>query len=98
MIIFQPFQQFYFSQITNLVGQARSTLCMPGKRTLLELCNSAITRCFNPPLPPDLVFSYYISANRLVCAAYQVTPKTNGSLFEVFLYTEKLSFCVIELM
>ncbi|VIO91361.1 Uncharacterized protein BM_BM4645 [Brugia malayi] len=67
------------AKITNLIGQARLTLCMPGKRTLLELCNTAITRCFNPPLPPDLVFSYYISANRLVCAAYQVTPKTNGA-------------------
>uniref|UniRef100_A0A0R3RHX6 Protein rogdi n=1 Tax=Elaeophora elaphi TaxID=1147741 RepID=A0A0R3RHX6_9BILA len=67
------------AKITSLIGHARSTLYMPEKRTLLELCNSPITRCFSPPLPPDLVFSYYISANRLVCAAYQVTPKTTGS-------------------
>ncbi|VDN07333.1 unnamed protein product [Thelazia callipaeda] len=66
------------SQVTNLIVQARSTLCMPKKRTLLELCNSPITRCFNPPLPPDLVFSHYISSNRIVCAAYQVTSKANG--------------------
>ncbi|VDP20282.1 unnamed protein product, partial [Onchocerca flexuosa] len=65
------------TKVTNLIGQARSTLCIPEKRTLLELCNSVITRCFNPPLPSDLVFSYYISADRFVCAAYQVASKTN---------------------
>ncbi|CAG9540123.1 unnamed protein product [Cercopithifilaria johnstoni] len=67
------------AKVTNLIRQARSTLCIPEKHTLLELCNSTITRCFNPPLPPDLVLSYYIIANRLVCAAYQVTSKTSGS-------------------
>ncbi|VDN25993.1 unnamed protein product [Gongylonema pulchrum] len=65
-------------RITNLIGEARTTLCVPRKRTLLELCNLPVTRCFSPSLPPDLVFSYYISTNRLVCAAYQVTPKPNG--------------------
>lgn len=69
-----------------MIGQARSILCMPEKRTLLELCNSTVTRCFNPPLPPDLVFSYYINASRLVCAAYQVTPKTSGALFRILTY------------
>ncbi|VDK87345.1 unnamed protein product [Litomosoides sigmodontis] len=67
------------AKIKSLVGQARSTLCIPEKHTLLELCNSTITRCFNPPLPPDLVFSYYIIENRLVCAAYQATSKTGGT-------------------
>lgn len=64
---------------------------MPEKRTLSELCNSTITRCFNPPLPPDLVFSYYIVENRLVCAAYQVTSKAGGTLFEMFLYMYNLN-------
>ncbi|KAM3723335.1 Protein rogdi [Dirofilaria immitis] len=67
------------AKVTNLMGHARSTLCLPEKRTLLDLCNLAITRCFNPPLPSDLVFSYYISADRLVCAAYQIASKTNGA-------------------
>uniref|UniRef100_A0A915Q4K1 AAA+ ATPase domain-containing protein n=1 Tax=Setaria digitata TaxID=48799 RepID=A0A915Q4K1_9BILA len=67
------------AKVINLIRQARSTLCMPEKHTLLELCNSAVTRSFNPPLPSDLVFSYYISGNRLVCAAYQVTPRANGA-------------------
>ncbi|VDN44731.1 unnamed protein product [Gongylonema pulchrum] len=76
--------------ITNLIGEARTTLCVPRKRTLLELCNLPVTRCFSPSLPPDLVFSYYISTNRLVCAAYQVTPKPNGWFF--FLHFLKMFF------
>uniref|UniRef100_A0A915BXP6 Uncharacterized protein n=2 Tax=Parascaris univalens TaxID=6257 RepID=A0A915BXP6_PARUN len=67
------------STVINLVGQARSSLCLPHKRTLVELCNFPPTRCFNPPLPPDLVFSYYIASTRIVCAAYLITSKPNGA-------------------
>ncbi|MFH4980789.1 hypothetical protein AB6A40_007498 [Gnathostoma spinigerum] len=65
--------------ICSLIGKARSTLCIPRKRSLLELCNFQPTRCFNPSLPSDLVFSYYISSSRLICAAYHMTGKANGN-------------------
>lgn len=63
--------------VSDLIMQARSTICLPRKRTLLELCNFPPTKCFKPPLPPDVVFSYYVASTRLICAAYQVTSKQN---------------------
>uniref|UniRef100_A0A0M3JAY6 Protein rogdi homolog (inferred by orthology to a C. elegans protein) n=1 Tax=Anisakis simplex TaxID=6269 RepID=A0A0M3JAY6_ANISI len=72
-------------KVTNLIGQARSSLCIPHKRTLLELCNFPSTRCFNPPLPNDLVFSYYIASTRIVCAAYLMTSKPNGSFIPIYI-------------
>ncbi|VDN55178.1 unnamed protein product [Dracunculus medinensis] len=64
--------------INKLINLARSTLYLPRKRTLLELCNFPPNRCFIPPLPPDLVFSYYIGSTRLICAAYYTSFKANG--------------------
>lgn len=63
------------SMVGDLVIQARSALCLPRKRTLLELCSFPPTRCFKPPLPSDLVFSYYVASTRIVCAAYHITAK-----------------------
>lgn len=66
--------------IKDLVGEARTCLTMPRKKSLLELCQFQPTKSFNPPLPHDILLSYYISATKLVCAAYQViTAKQNGT-------------------
>uniref|UniRef100_A0AC34RJ18 Protein rogdi n=1 Tax=Panagrolaimus sp. JU765 TaxID=591449 RepID=A0AC34RJ18_9BILA len=66
--------------VKDLVGDARTCLTMPRKKSLLELCQFQPTKSFNPPLPHDILLSYYISASKLVCAAYQVvTMKQNGA-------------------
>ncbi|TKR78049.1 hypothetical protein L596_018918 [Steinernema carpocapsae] len=66
------------TQIANAIGSARSTLCVPRKRSLLEICHYPPTKCFNPPLPSDILFSYYISSSKLVCAAYNIAQRPNG--------------------
>lgn len=33
-------------------------------------------KCFNPPLPPDLLLSFYISSAKLICAAYHMQQTT----------------------
>uniref|UniRef100_A0A1I8A0S8 Mab-21 domain-containing protein n=1 Tax=Steinernema glaseri TaxID=37863 RepID=A0A1I8A0S8_9BILA len=66
------------TQIAEAIGSARNTLCVPRKRTLLEICHFQPTKCFNPPLPSDILFSYYLSSARLVCAAYNVAQRSNG--------------------
>uniref|UniRef100_A0AC34GVQ3 Protein rogdi n=1 Tax=Panagrolaimus sp. ES5 TaxID=591445 RepID=A0AC34GVQ3_9BILA len=66
--------------VKSLVSDARTCLTMPRKKSLLELCQFQPTKSFNPPLPHDILLSYYISSTKLVCAAYQVvTNKTNGA-------------------
>lgn len=58
------------------ISLARSTIMLPRKRSLLELCYFPPTRKFVPPLPQDQLISFYISCCRLVCASYQMVPKT----------------------
>uniref|UniRef100_A0A7E4W1E3 Protein rogdi homolog n=1 Tax=Panagrellus redivivus TaxID=6233 RepID=A0A7E4W1E3_PANRE len=66
--------------VKDLISEARTCLTMPRKKSLLELCQFQPTKCFNPPLAPDILLSYYISSTKIVCAAYQVvTLKQNGS-------------------
>uniref|UniRef100_A0AC35GJY1 Protein rogdi n=1 Tax=Panagrolaimus sp. PS1159 TaxID=55785 RepID=A0AC35GJY1_9BILA len=66
--------------VKSLVSDARTCLTMPRKKSLLELCQFQPTKSFNPPLPHDILLSYYISSTKLVCAAYQVvTMKQNGT-------------------
>ncbi|PAV85881.1 hypothetical protein WR25_09132 [Diploscapter pachys] len=61
--------------VKELIASARNAILLPRKRTLLELCNFPPTRRFVPPLPQDLLLSFYISSCRLVCASYQIPPK-----------------------
>ncbi|EFP10650.1 hypothetical protein CRE_01189 [Caenorhabditis remanei] len=60
----------------NEIATARNTIMLPRKRSLLELCYFPPTRKFVPPLPQDQLISFYISCCRLVCASYQMVPKT----------------------
>uniref|UniRef100_A0A1I7THI9 Protein rogdi n=1 Tax=Caenorhabditis tropicalis TaxID=1561998 RepID=A0A1I7THI9_9PELO len=60
----------------NEISLARNSIMLPRKRSLLELCYFPPTRKFNPPLPQDQLISFYISCCRLVCASYQMVPKT----------------------
>jgi hypothetical protein len=34
-----------------------------------------------PTPPSDLLFSFYVSSDRLICTAYQITPKQGNSHF-----------------
>ncbi|EGT56712.1 hypothetical protein CAEBREN_20956 [Caenorhabditis brenneri] len=60
----------------NEIALARNSIMLPRKRSLLELCYFPPTRKFVPPLPQDQLISFYISCCRLVCASYQMVPKT----------------------
>uniref|UniRef100_A0A8R1HRE2 Protein rogdi homolog n=1 Tax=Caenorhabditis japonica TaxID=281687 RepID=A0A8R1HRE2_CAEJA len=62
--------------VMNELSIARNTIMLPKKRSLLELCYFPPTRKFVPPLPQDQLVSFYISSCRLVCASYQMVPKT----------------------
>uniref|UniRef100_A0A0N5A9U0 DHC_N1 domain-containing protein n=1 Tax=Syphacia muris TaxID=451379 RepID=A0A0N5A9U0_9BILA len=77
--------------VSDCILRACSTICLPRKRTLLELCNFPPTKCFKPPLPPDLVFSYYVASTKVICAAYQVTSKQND-------VTKTLASCELPLL
>ncbi|CAI5445014.1 unnamed protein product [Caenorhabditis angaria] len=63
-------------QIKNELCLARASIQLPRKRSLLELCYFPPTRKFVPQLPQDQLLSFYISSCRLVCASYQMVPKT----------------------
>jgi hypothetical protein len=41
----------------------------------MELCNFYPIKSFIPPLPHDILLSFYLSTAKLVCAAYQVAQK-----------------------
>jgi hypothetical protein len=66
------------------IQSARTALCMPKKRSLLELQLFRPNRCFNPPLPPDLLLSYYVSSSKLVCAAYHLQPVQSAAGRQAF--------------
>ncbi|KAI1725329.1 rogdi leucine zipper containing protein domain-containing protein [Ditylenchus destructor] len=66
------------NSVKENVKQARSSLTLPKRKSLVELCQFQPIKSFNPPLPHDILLSYYIASAKLVCAAYQVVPKSNG--------------------
>lgn len=63
------FQQ-HIRAVADLLQNARMSLMLPRKRSLAELQQFRPNKCFNPPLPPDLALSIYVSSSKLVCAAY----------------------------
>ncbi|CAD6188419.1 unnamed protein product [Caenorhabditis auriculariae] len=79
--------------IKDEISFARSSILLPRKRSLLELCYFPPTRKFVPPLPQDNLLSFYISSCRLVCASYQIVPKTvNPQGLTVFMSECQLPF------
>lgn len=56
----------FSKMIKDEIAAARSSILLPRKRSLLELCHFAPTRRFTPLLPPDQLLSFYISSCRLV--------------------------------
>lgn len=75
------------------INLARTSIILPRKRSLLELCYFPPTRKFSPPLPQDLLVSFYISSCRLVFASYLMVPKSvNPQGLTVFLAERPLPY------
>uniref|UniRef100_A0A915D3C2 Protein rogdi n=1 Tax=Ditylenchus dipsaci TaxID=166011 RepID=A0A915D3C2_9BILA len=74
------------SLVKKNIKEARCSLTLPKRKSLVELCQFQPIKSFNPPLPHDILLSYYIASAKLVCAAYQVISKVNG-IQTVTIYT-----------
>uniref|UniRef100_A0A915N1A2 Uncharacterized protein n=2 Tax=Meloidogyne javanica TaxID=6303 RepID=A0A915N1A2_MELJA len=59
-------------------------LSRPKKKSLTELCNFHPIKSFVPPLPHDILLSFYLSSAKLICAAYQVAQKEGTQTVTVF--------------
>lgn len=64
--------------VKDSLKAALNEITKPKRKSLLELCNFQPIKSFNPPLPSDILLSYYVSSTKIVCAAYQVISKANG--------------------
>lgn len=76
-ITIQPRQLLQIiSDIISDLQSARSCLMSPKKRSIQELQDYKPNKCFTPPLPNDMLLSFYIVSHKLMCAAYilQETP------------------------
>uniref|UniRef100_A0A915KBG2 Uncharacterized protein n=1 Tax=Romanomermis culicivorax TaxID=13658 RepID=A0A915KBG2_ROMCU len=62
----------YLDNIITNLHYGRSSVMLPKKKSISELQENRINKCFNPALPPDLLLSFYISSAKLICAAYHV--------------------------
>lgn len=67
------------ASVKDAVKAVSTTLMTPRRKSLLELCNFHPTKTFTPPLPNDVLLSYYVSSTKLVCACYHVTKAANGA-------------------
>uniref|UniRef100_A0A1I8B5S8 Protein rogdi n=1 Tax=Meloidogyne hapla TaxID=6305 RepID=A0A1I8B5S8_MELHA len=73
-----------FQSIKNDIKLSRSSLTTPKKKSLMELCNFHPIKSFVPPLPHDILLSFYLSSAKLICAAYQVAQKEGAQTVTVF--------------
>jgi hypothetical protein len=64
--------------VKDAIKATSSALMSPRRKSLLELCQFHPTKSFNPPLPNDVLLSYYIASTKLVCAVYHVNKAPNG--------------------
>ncbi|KAF7639516.1 hypothetical protein Mgra_00000844 [Meloidogyne graminicola] len=73
-----------FQSVKNDIKLSRSSLTTPKKKSLMELCNFHPIKSFVPPLPHDILLSFYLSSAKLICAAYQVAQKEGTQTVTVF--------------
>lgn len=73
----------FLTRIMSSLTRSRNSLVNPKKKTLDELQNSKQVRGLAPPIPPELVLSFYFSGWKLILAVYHIVvdPKTNVSKF-----------------
>ncbi|KAI6176983.1 Rogdi-like family protein [Aphelenchoides bicaudatus] len=69
------------TEIRNQIKCCLKSLSPPDVRNYWELYNSSVMGYLEPAPPSDVLLSFYISTDRLICTAYQVTPKQGNSHF-----------------
>jgi len=78
----------FLDQIIGNLHSSRCSVLLPKKKSIGELQENRTNKCFNPPLPSDLLLSFYISSAKLICAAYhmqQMNAATAGrQVFHVY--------------
>lgn len=66
----------YLENIIINLHNGRSSVMLPKKKSITELQENRINKCFIPALPADLLLSFYISSAKLICAAYHMQSQT----------------------
>ncbi|ELU07759.1 hypothetical protein CAPTEDRAFT_221341 [Capitella teleta] len=66
--------------LTDALSRARSALALPKKKKLEELVKNPQLVGFKPQLPGDVVVSFYVQAQKLVLAIYQLFVNTRGKV------------------
>lgn len=73
----------FLTRLMACIQRSRASLVNPKKRTLEELRTSKQVRGLVPPIPAELVLSFYLQSWRLTLAVYHIVadPKSNTSKF-----------------
>lgn len=73
----------FLDRLMASLTRSRNSLVNPKKKTLDELRNSRQVKGLQPPIPNELVMSFYLSGWKLILAVYHIVvdPKTNVSKF-----------------
>jgi len=73
----------FLDRLMASLTRSRNSLVNPKKKTLDELRNSRQVKGLQPPIPNELVLSFYLSGWKLILAVYHIVvdPKTNVSKF-----------------
>ncbi|XP_046912071.1 uncharacterized protein LOC124493062 [Dermatophagoides farinae] len=66
------------NNIMVCLDRGRKSLVVPKKRSIEELQRSSNMKSLQPPLPNDLAISFYIQANKLICAVYHMYKDGSG--------------------
>ncbi|XP_064620863.1 protein rogdi-like [Lineus longissimus] len=64
-------------EVIRLLTLSRSSLVVPKRKTLEELVHNRYMKTLNPPVPHDTVLSFYVQAQKLILAVYQLTLNQN---------------------
>ncbi|CAD5220789.1 unnamed protein product [Bursaphelenchus xylophilus] len=74
--------------VIKQLNECLQSLFAPELRTYQELFHSACVDNFEPAPPSDVLFSFYVSIDRLFLTAYQMTPTPNNSYSIASLHAE----------
>ncbi|XP_013420754.1 protein rogdi isoform X2 [Lingula anatina] len=69
--------------IMKSLNTGRTCLVLPKKKTLDELLNNRNMHCFKPPLPSEVSVSFYVHAQKLEMAVYQLQHGQPGQKVEI---------------
>lgn len=74
----------FITEIMGCLQRGLGSLVVPRKRTLDELQSSRNVKNLHPPLPPDVVVSFYIQSHKLMFAVYHILRHHGTTKFDVF--------------